>query len=337
MSEAKSIEKEFGKNIISANYVAESKNILIPVSPKLDLGLGGGIEEGSFVIVTGPPSVGKTSTSLDFAATAQLPQYSNPDIDTTGRDVYFMSIEARLKSRDVTGIHHLNKDRLFVIQSTKERILHAEDFMDIGERLINEKPGCIVIFDSFSALCTKARRDGNIGDRFRDDTPLLLANFCKRISNVLPVNKSILIGITHRIANQGQGMSQWSEASGQKIQYQADVKIKATHPYETDWIVKEKKIGQNVNWVIDKCALNTPPGMKVESKLRYGWGLDKESELLELCGDLGIIAKAKGSNWYTMPNGEKLNGTENARTALIGNPELYNTLYTSLREMLGFK
>jgi predicted ATP-dependent serine protease len=68
--------KTFGEDIIlSGNSVVDKKVLTIPLSPSLDIVLNGGIPEGSFVVLTGQPKCGKTTTSLDFAATAQKPEY----------------------------------------------------------------------------------------------------------------------------------------------------------------------------------------------------------------------------------------------------------------------
>jgi len=328
-----SLEDMLGTNFVHARHILDRKNIVIPVSPQLDVLLNGGIEDGSFVVIAGPPGVGKTTTAIDFAGTAQDPKYADKDIDVEGRIVYIFNIEGRLKKRDLLGIHHFNIDRCEVIESHKGKILHAEDYIEIGEQLINERPGCVFIFDSFSQLCTKARKESSIGDRFRDDTPLLLANFCKRICNVIPVNNSIVIGITHMIANQGgMGMSPWSEASGRKVQYAADVKLKATH--KSDWMDKETQIGQDVHWDCEKSALWSGSHQdKVTSKLRYGYGLDKEAELVELASELGVITK--GGSWYTFDKDTKMQGLEKARNYLIENPNMYTIINTEVRHLMG--
>ena len=73
----KDITKTFGENIIlTGNSIIDTKNVIIPVSPVLDILLNGGIPEGSFVVLTGQPKCGKTTTSLDFAATAQDKKYA---------------------------------------------------------------------------------------------------------------------------------------------------------------------------------------------------------------------------------------------------------------------
>lgn len=337
------IIKDFGDDIlVSGSHIADQKKVIIPVSPAMDIMLGGGIPEGSFVIPTGPPKVGKTSFAFDFAGTA----LHYPCELAERRDIYFFNIEGRLQSRDLLGINHLApylEDRVHVIKSKPGKILTAEDYIDIGERLINERPGCIFIFDSFSALCTKARRDGNIGDRFRDDTPLLLANFCKRICNVIPVNRSIVIGVTHMIANQGKGMSMWSEASGRKVQYQVDVKLQATHdtPWKATSAEDSPQIGQDVHW---KCFASPigPKGTQCISKLRYGWGIDKHQELINIGIDLNVIKKS--GSWYSFPEdtgfdyaGAKAQGLESFRNLMVDTPNSFDNTYKQVREMLGYE
>ena len=93
------LEKKYGVGaFVSARDFMKIKKEIIPVSPKLDLVLGGGIPEGSCVILAGPPKLGKTVTSLHCSANAQA----------LGRNVYFLNVEGRLKQRDLAGIPKLN-------------------------------------------------------------------------------------------------------------------------------------------------------------------------------------------------------------------------------------
>jgi hypothetical protein len=64
-------------------------------------------------------------------------------------------------------------------------------------------------------------------------------------SVVIKVKNSIVIGITHQMANQGNGPSKWAEASGTKIQYLADMKLRATH-METWEDSSKERIGTTV-------------------------------------------------------------------------------------------
>lgn len=325
------LRAQFGENIIvPGSYIIDKPQIVVPVSPQLDMILGGGIKYGSFVIPTGPPKVGKSSMSLAFAANAILNPH--PEHETT---LYIFNIEGRLNPRDLVGHKKLRPfigNKIQVIGSEKGRLLTAENYLDIGEQLINEKPGCIFLFDSFSQLCSKAAKEKEWdGTQFRDNTATLLSQFCKRISNVIPINESVVIGITHQIANTGFGFSPWAEASGNKIQYQVDVKLKATHCKE--WKVGTKVVGQDVFWEC-YCSplLNGAAEGKCTSKLRYGTGIDDAAEVADICIDINIIKK-KGS-WYVLPDEQQFQGKEGIVDAISNNPEILKVLYDKVRELL---
>lgn len=273
-----------------------------------------------------------TTSALDFAGTCQKVPLLDKKGNIGERNVLFLNIEGRLKDRDLKGIKSLDFEKTTIIRSEEGNILSGEKYMEIAEQAINEFPGLIVVIDSFSALCTDARRKANLGDRFRDDTPLLIANFCKRISNVIPVNKTILIGITHMIANQGNGPATWLEASGRKLQYQVDVKLKASHC--EDWMAGTSQIGQKVHWECITSAIG-PPGMKVLSYLKYGHGLDKGAELVEMAVDVGLIEK--GGSWFTFPDKSKVQGVTAAAEIINNDPIMYKEIYDNISTLLNFK
>lgn len=320
----KYLQDKFGNVFLSGKDITEKEKQIIPATPALNLSLGGGIPEGSFVIITGAPKYGKTQLALYIAAQAQQEKYGS-------RKTYFANIEGRIKKRDLEGVKglELTQDKFEVICSTEEKILYAEDYLEILLAYVSTKTNSIFIVDSISQLCSKSRTEGNVGDRFRDDVPLMLASFTKQVSNILPINNNIVICITHLIANQGMGMSQWSEASGQKVQYQSDVKIKAL--YIQPHMEGERQIGQIVNWQCVHSAIGPPMG-KATSLLRYGYGLDTEYDLVKMAIDIGIIVK-KGA-WFTLPNDVKCQGIEKACDALRQDIDLYKTIDKQIYELL---
>lgn len=193
MSVKEDVTKTFGEDIIlNGNAIVDRKSVVIPVSPSLDIVLNGGIPEGSFVVFTGQPKCGKTTSSLDFAATAQKLEYAHSSFKD-GREVYYLNIEGRLKKRDLEGIPGLNLDKFHVIGSQQGKILHAEEYLQIAEKIINEVPGSVVIIDSYSALCTEAEITSEMDKMQRADGAKLLAKFCRKVANVIPVNKNVVI------------------------------------------------------------------------------------------------------------------------------------------------
>lgn len=334
MTVKEDVKKKFGDEIIlSATSVVDKEVLVIPVSPALDIVLSGGIPEGSFVIFTGQPKCGKTTTSLDFAATAQRPEFQGAL--QKPRHVYYLNIEGRLKKRDLEGIPGLDLERFDIIGSQQGKILHAEEYLQIAERIINEEPGSILIIDSYSALCTEAEITSDMDKMQRADGAKLLAKFCRKVANVIPVNKNIVIGITHLMGNPGYGNVEWKEKSGQAIAYQTDVKLRAKMFKGWHDGAEGPQIGQEVDWQV-LCSALGPPGGNIKSFIRYGQGVDKAMELVTLCIDFGIIPKSGA--WYTLTSVKdkpKFQGTEKLRQYVFDNPEVYSQLLAELNTTMG--
>jgi recombination protein RecA len=336
MSVKDDVTKTFGEDIIlSGNAVVDRKSIVVPVSPSLDILLNGGIPEGSFVVFTGQPKCGKTTTSLDFAATAQKPEYQG-DLKNP-REVYYLNIEGRLKKRDLEGIPGLDLTKFHVIGSQQGKILHAEEYLQIAEKIINEIPGSIVIIDSYSALCTEAEITSEMNKMQRADGAKLLAKFCRKVANVIPVNKNIVIGITHLMGNPTGYGAEFKEKSGQAIAYQTDIKLRAKT--FKPWVLSadSTQIGQEIEWQV-VCSALGPPGAQITSYIRYGQGIDKYMEAICLASDMGLINK--GGAWYTLtalPDKPKFQGTEKVRNFLLENPQAYDDLVSAIKDTMGIK
>lgn len=337
MSLKEDVVKNFGDNIIlTGSAIVDKKVLTIPFSPSLDIVLNGGIPEGSFVVLTGQPKCGKTTSSLDFCATAQRAEYAYGSFKN-GREVYYLNIEGRLKKRDLEGIPGLDLNRFHVIGSQEGKILHAEEYLQIAERIINEIPGSILIIDSYSALCTEAEITSDMDKMQRADGAKLLAKFCRKVANVIPVNKNIVIGITHLMGNPTGYGAEFKEKSGQAIAYQTDVKIRAKT--FKPWVLSSDntQIGQEIEWQV-LCSALGPPGGTISSFIRYGQGIDKHTELINLASDIGLIHK--GGAWYTITSLDdkpKFQGTEKVRQYLLDNPKVYETLAQSVKETMGIK
>jgi recombination protein RecA len=336
MSLKEDVVKNFGDDIIlNGNAIVDRKSVIIPVSPSLDIILNGGIPEGSFVVLTGQPKCGKTTTSLDFAATAQRPEYKGQLKEP--REVYYLNIEGRLKKRDLEGIPGLNLDKFHVIGSQQGKILHAEEYLQIAEKIINEIPGSVLIIDSYSALCTEAEITSEMDKMQRADGAKLLAKFCRKVANVIPVNKNIVIGITHLMGNPTGYGAEFKEKSGQAIAYQTDIKLRAKT--FKPWVLSadSTQIGQEIEWQVICSALG-PPGGNITSFIRYGQGVDKYMEAINLGSDIGIIHK--GGAWYTLTSVEdkpKFQGAEKVRQYLIENNKAYNDLVANIKTTMGIK
>jgi recombination protein RecA len=242
-----------------------------------------------------------------------------------------------LKKRDLEGIPGLDLSRFHVIGSQQGKILHAEEYLQIAEKIINEIPGSVVIIDSYSALCTEAEITSEMDKMQRADGAKLLAKFCRKVANVIPVNKNVVIGITHLMGNPTGYGAEFKEKSGQAIAYQTDIKIRAKT--FKPWVLSadSSQIGQEIEWQV-ACSALGPPGGQITSYIRYGQGIDKYMEAICLASDMGLINK--GGAWYTLttlPDKPKFQGTEKVRNFLLENHKAYQDLVSSIKDTMGIK
>jgi len=327
-------KNKFGDNVVLGSEFAETEPTIIPLSPRLDIILGGGVPEGSVVIFTGQPKVGKTVSALSLASNAQ--QEANwGELCPNGRDVFYYDIEARFKPRDINGIKGLDKDRFHIVKSEPGKILRGEDFLQRADENINKYVGSVHIIDSFSALCTEAELTTGMDKMQRADGPKLIAKFCRKVCNIVPVNKNIVIGVTHLMGNPSGKGKAFKEKSGQAIAYAVDVKLHAL--FHEKWIEGDTQVGQTVHWECMTSAIG-PPGRKLDSWIRYGEGIDRELELLLLAKDFGLV-NVNGA-WYTFLDGEgeeiaKAQGKEKSAHLLKEDTELREKLQVALGNLLG--
>ncbi len=324
----KDLTKKYGSGCaVSANFILEEEKQIISLTPVLDIALSGGVPEGIIILSSGKSKCGKSTTSLHFAARCQK----------LGKKVFYLDVEGRLSIKNLKGIHGLDIDALNVIRSTKEKILSAQDYLMIAEDIITKVPGCLIIIDSTSALCDSSERTEEITASTRNKGPKLLASFCRRIGNIVPVNGTIVWIIQHMIANTSGFGAPFMEDGGNKIVYQADIKIRSKS--FSDWKRGDVLIGQSIKWDVEFSALGAP-GASVESYLRYGHGIDEEYEIVNLGIDMGLIEKT-GKSWFEpifltkhKIETKKVNGQDNMTDYFRENKEHLDLLHKEIKGML---
>ena len=288
-----SIVSKYGDVVRSGTEVLESINSLevIGVSPALDIALGGGLREGSVVVMTGDPKSGKTTTALHFASKCQA----------KGKRVIYLNTEGRLSKQNFEGIKGLKSDDILIVESTDDKILSAEDFLNIVEYYVNNDPGALIITDSLSNMVPQVELDGEVRTGVRNALPRLLSMFFKRISGTLAKNKTILVCITHNIANTGGSPYSPNKMAdcGNMLQYQAGTNMVITH--RGKWQVPKDTgphVGQIANWSVKTSCAGGFPNSTAESWIRYGIGIDETQEVVQTACEFRLI-KTAGA-WYTI-------------------------------------
>lgn len=285
--------KDWGNIVVNGMDLLKEKREYktLSISPAIDIALGGGIKEGSWLMLTGDPKSGKTTTALQFAANCQK----------EGRPVIYLDAEGRMKAMnfDVDG---LDPTKMEFIRP-EDKPLPAEVFLASAQDMMTdpENHGAVLIIDSISSLIPEKELTGDMTPG-RAGLPKIMSIFTKKMGQILPRQKGVIVCITHYIANTaGFGKAKLADG-GNKIQYQADTRMEIAsggekRPAIKPWEDKNgNRIGQEVNWKII-CSSMGAPGQQVQSWIRYGYGIDKIQEILMLSQDLGLIDRAGA--WFS--------------------------------------
>ena len=334
--------KEFGENVmVDASAILAEDYQVIPCDFSLDLAFGGGIPEGSWANFTGPPKMGKTTTILSFAANAQKPEWGS-------RPVVLLDAEARFKQKNINYIHGLDisPDKFRVIHNTEDKILSSQDYLKIGTMILKDVPKVILIIDSWSALCDEKVFAEGIGTETRSSGYKNVAQFVGINAGVVRVNKSIVLGVTHQIANTSGYGSPTSEKVANALKYQVDtkVKIKSTEPLMVGGKTG-RRIGTKINWIVEVSPFGVP-GTECSSYLRYGYGLDSVYAMMDYGESIGLITKSGA--WYLFDFLEKrvdkwnketmkqykAMGAENAYQLLASHPDWCKWLGDDIKQYL---
>jgi RecA/RadA recombinase len=232
-----------------------------------------------------------TTTAMQIAANCQK----------LGRNIIYIDAEGRFKDMNFQ-VDGLDPEKM-LIMAPEDKPIPAEKFLEWAYMMMSHSDnyGAVLIIDSISSLIPEKELDGDF-TAGRAGLPKVLSVFTKKVGQLLPRQRGLVIAITHYIANtSGFGKAKMADG-GNKIQYQADTRMEIAGGGENTPAVKfweddeGKRVGQVVNWKII-CSSMGPPGGQVQSYIKYGHGIDRTQEILMLALDLGLIDKSGA--WFT--------------------------------------
>lgn len=259
------------------------------------------------------------------------------------RPIFYLNVEGRIKPRDLQGIKGLDPEKVTIIQSYKGKILTAENYLSICLEIINTIPRSVVIIDSISQLCTEKEFSCEMGEQQRAPGAVLLAQFCKKIANTVPVNDNIVILIQHMIANTSGYGAALMVSGGRKVKYSSDVGLVAKGFKFLRGGTKDENesvpaYGQEVEWQTTSTAF-IAPGQKTTSVIRYGVGIDEITENILLGMEMGFIKQS--ASWlelsYMGENPQKIQGRDKLYQFFTQaeNAPLYEQLQKEIRSLYG--
>jgi recombination protein RecA len=312
------IEKQFGKGSVMrlGDEVREPVRAIPTGSIWLDSALGvGGLPRGRVVEIYGPESSGKTSLALHAVANAQR----------AGGKAAFIDAEHALDPEYAQALG-VDTGELLVSQPDT-----GEQALEIMDMLIKSGGIAIVVIDSVAALVPRAEIDGEMGASHVGLQARLMSQALRKIVGTLNQTGTTAVFINQLREKVGVLFgSPETTTGGKALKFYASVRIDVRR-IET---LKDgaASVGNRTRAKVvkNKCA---PPFKQAEFTIRFGRGICRESELVDLGTECEIITKTGA--WYTY-NGERLGqGREKARLALCEQPDLAAEIEAKVRAALG--
>lgn len=325
---SESIIKKYGEIAMPASMLVEHTGEYISSSLLgMDIGLNGGIREGTWVHIAALPKTGKTSFCLGLAASAQK----------MGKNVYWVDVEGRLQTELLDCIDGLDKEKMQVIKSSIDKVLSAEDYLSIIETLLTDDPGCVVFLDSLAVLCPEVELAAEMNEMQRATVPKLMYKFLRKISPILSTTKSNFVSITHLQANPSGYGSPFKEVGGYASNYGASYWMMGISSKKVE--VGGKNVGKDTTFRI-MATSSGPPDAEPVVPVRYGRGCDKYADMARIAEEMGFVKK--GGAWYEVlledfkKDGKypKLQGEANLVKYLEDNKDAFDMLDKNIRTLV---
>ena len=313
------IEKQYGKGSIMR---LGSKDVFVPVSViptgsvSLDAALGvGGFPRGRVVEIYGPESGGKTTLALHAIASAQR----------LGGQAAFIDAEHALDPVYARKLG-VDVDNLLVSQPD-----NGEQALEITETLIRTNAVDIVVVDSVAALVPKAELEGDMGDPQMGLQARLMSQALRKLTAIVSKSKTCLIFINQIREKIGVMFGNpETTTGGRALKFYSSVRVDIRRIQA----IKEgdKVVGSRTRGKVVKNKLSAP-FREAEFDILYGEGISKETDLLDIGLEKGILEKS--GTWLSF-GGERLGqGRESARVFLKENQDISEKLEGAVRKALG--
>ena len=312
------IEKDYGKGAIM-RLGDEKRPPIQSISSgntAIDVALGiGGWPRGRIVEIYGPESSGKTTVALHAIAQAQR----------AGGIAAFIDAEHALDP-DYAKKLGVDTDNLLVSQPDT-----GEQALEIADMLVRSGAIDIIVIDSVAALTPKAEIEGEMGDSHVGLQARLMSQALRKMTGALYNSGTTAIFINQLREKIGVMFgSPETTTGGKALKFYSSVRCDVRR-------IQTLKDGQDSigNRTRLKVVKNkvSPPFKIAEFDIMYGEGISRESSIIDLGVDNGVIKKS--GSWFTYEGDQLGQGKEKVRLFLKENPDLANELEQKIFEKLG--
>ncbi len=312
------MDKQFGKGsvLMLGSRATLPVEVISTGSIAVDSALGaGGFPRGRVIEIFGPESSGKTTLALHVIAEAQR----------SGGNAAFIDAEHAL---DPTYAGKLGVDIENLLISQPD---YGEQALEIAQALVNSQAIDVIVIDSVAALTPKAEIEGEMGDSHMGLHARMMSQALRKLTASVSRANTCLVFINQLREKIGVMFGNpETTTGGRALKFYASIRAEVRRM--TAIKDGEVVIGNRTKVKVVKNKV-AAPFREVEVDIFYGKGISRESDILDLGAQHGVLEKS--GSWYSYKGERVGQGRENARQALIERPELRHALETDLRQAVG--
>ena len=181
--------------------------------------------------------------------------------------------------------------------------------------------------DSVAALVPKAEIDGLMGDSHVGLQARLMSQALRKLTSVISKTNCIVVFINQLREKVGVMFgSPEVTTGGRALKFYSSIRLD---------VRKGEAIKSNGEIIGTRTKIKVvknkiaPPFKEIEFEITYGQGISRESDVLDLASNAGIVSKSGA--WYAY-NEEKIGqGRENAKQYLIEHRDIFDEIYNKVR------
>jgi len=312
------IERQFGKGSIMKLGEVSSKMQVDVISTgclPLDIALGvGGLPRGRAVEIYGPEASGKTTVALHVVSEAQR----------AGGVAAFIDAEHALDAQYARNLG-VDIDNLLVSQPDT-----GEQALEIAEALVRSGAVDVVVIDSVAALVPRAEIEGEMGDSHVGLQARLMSQALRKLTGAISKSHSMVVFLNQIREKVGVLFGNPEVTpGGRALKFYASIRIEVRR---IDSLKQGTDvIGMRVRAKVVKNKV-APPFRQAEFDLVYGQGISRETALVDVATDLGIVTKT--GSWYSYGDTRIGQGRENVREFLKQNQDVAAQIEDKIRGAL---
>lgn len=312
------IERQFGKGSVMRMGDSSAVRDIEAISTGslgLDIALGiGGLPKGRVVEIYGPESSGKTTLTLQVIAECQK----------MGGTAAFVDAEHALDPSYAAKLG-VNVDELLVSQPDT-----GEQALEITDMLVRSAAVDVIIVDSVAALTPKAEIEGDMGDSHVGLQARLMSQALRKLTANIKRSNTLVIFINQIRMKIGVMFGNpETTTGGNALKFYSSVRLDIRR---IGAIKKgDEVLGSETRVKVVKNKV-APPFKQTEFDILYGEGISRESEIISLGTELGLIDKAGA--WYSYQGDKIGQGKENVRLYFKEHAEIAQQLEQRIRAEL---